>query len=202
MYNPLKDRNMIASLKRTMDFGWFGADVSNRAQAPNILNGEFLIGMNAAGNGTVNMLGVNSSDQVVLPSGAPLAETTIQLTAAQLIAMKAAPVAILPAPGVGKAIIVEQILFEMTTTATAFTGGGAISFNYHGGATAVHSGTIPATVVTAAPGSSNTMLGQATGANGTTVPENTGVDITNATAAFAAGTGTAKVKVWYQIVSL
>lgn len=72
MYNPLKDRNMIAALKRTMDAAWFGADVSNRAQAPHILNGEFLIGVNAAGTGTVNMLGVDVNNNAVLGNGSVL----------------------------------------------------------------------------------------------------------------------------------
>lgn len=135
--------------------------------------------------------------------GAGVALTAIvNLTAAQLIAMNGTPVSVLPAPGAGLALVIDSILFEMTTTSTQFTGGGAVSFNYHGGSTAVHAGSIPASVVTAAAGNSNTLLGQAVAANGTTVPGNTGVDITNATAAFAAGTGTAKVQIRYRAVAL
>ena len=127
---------------------------------------------------------------------------TVNLTAANILGMNAAPVSILPAPGAGKAIVVDNILFEMTTTATAFANGGVVSFPYHGGSTNSHSGTIPAAVVTAGAGTSNTQLGPATGSNGTTIPANTGVDITNATAPFITGTGTAKVQIWYQIVTL
>jgi hypothetical protein len=202
MINVLKDRNMIAALKRTMDAAWFGIDVSNRAQPPNILNGEFLTGVNAAGTATVNMLGVDANDRVVTPSGAPLAALVVSLSAAQLIAMNGAPVSIIPAPGAGKAIIVRQVVFEMIAGATPFTGGGVITLVYHGGAVAVHAGSVPAAVVTGAAGTTATELGQAVAANGTTVAANTGVDITNATAAFAAGNGTAKVHIWYHIITL
>lgn len=127
---------------------------------------------------------------------------TVSLTAANLIAMFTTPVSVIAAPGTGKAIIVDTILFEMTTTATQFTGGGAVDFVFHGTSTATHTGTIPASIVTTTAGTSNTQLGSPTAANGTTVMANTGVDITNATAAFAAGTGTAKVQIWYSVVTL
>ena len=123
------------------------------------------------------------------------------LTAANIIAMYTTPVMIVPAPGAGKAILVDSILFEMTTTSTAFTSGGAVSFAYSGGA-GVHSGSIPASVVTAAAGTSYTMLGMPTATNGTTVLANTAVVISNATGVFASGTGTAKVQVWYSVVTL
>lgn len=127
---------------------------------------------------------------------------TVALTAAQIIAMEATPVSVIAAPGAGLAIVVDSILFEMTTTSTQFTGGGAVSFVYHGGSVAVHAGSIPATVVTTTAGTSYTVLGPAVATNGTTVPANTGVDITNATAPFAAGTGTAKVRIRYHIITL
>lgn len=125
------------------------------------------------------------------------------LTAAQLIAMNGAAVNVIPAPGAGLAIIVDGILFEFTTGSVAFTGGGAVSFQYHGTSTPVHAGSVPASVVTsgAAAGTQTlTELGPAVAANGTTVPVNTGVDITNATAAFAAGNGTAKAQIRYRVV--
>lgn len=127
---------------------------------------------------------------------------TVSLTAANLLAMNGTPVSILAAPGAGKALVVDNILFEMTTTSTAFANGGTVNFPYHGGSTNCHSGTIPAAVVTAGAGTSNTQLGPATGANGTTIPANTGIDITNGTAPFITGTGTAKVQIWYHTVTL
>jgi hypothetical protein len=64
-----KLRNKIESLWRVAESAWFGKDVSSWEQIPNILNGENLTGVNAAGTGTVSMLGVNSSDAVVMPNG-------------------------------------------------------------------------------------------------------------------------------------
>lgn len=127
---------------------------------------------------------------------------TFTLTAANIIAMNGTPITILAAPGTGKALIPALIMFEMTTTSTAFTGGGAVEFYYHGTTTNVVTGTIPASVVTAAAGTSYTLLGPAAATNGTTVLANTGIDITNATAAFAAGTGTAKIEILYNLISL
>lgn len=127
---------------------------------------------------------------------------TVSLTSANILAMFTTPVSILAAPGAGKALIVDAILFEMTTTSTQYTSGGVVSIVYHGGSVATHSGTIPATVVTTTAGTTNTMLGSPTAANGTTVPANTGIDITNATGVFATGTGTAKVQIWYSVVTL
>jgi len=132
------------------------------------------------------------------------ATATVALSAAQLIAMGTVPVSILAAPGAGKAILVKEILFEMTRTGTAFTGGGAINFQYHTTTGSIpHSGAIPASLVTSGgAGTAQTALGQNTGSNGLVIPANEGIDITNATAAFATGTGTAKVLIKYRIVTL
>jgi len=127
----------------------------------------------------------------------------VPLTAAQLIAMEATPVSILPAPAANMILIADEIVFEMIATATAFTGGGAVSLVYHGGSVAVHTGSIPASVVTTGtPGTTATLLGPDTGANGITVPAGTGVDITNATAPFASGSGTAVVFIRYRNITL
>ena len=127
---------------------------------------------------------------------------SVALTAAQIIAMSATPVSILPAPGAGKALVVNDIVVEAKTTSTQFTGGGAVSCVYHGGATACHAGSVPASVITAAAGTTATQLGPPVATNGTTLPANTGIDVTNATAAFAAGTGTLTVFIHYRIVTL
>ncbi len=116
--------------------------------------------------------------------------------------MNATPVSLLAAPGAGKAIVDLSIVFEMNATATQFTGGGAVSAVYHGGAVSPHAGSVPAAVVQAGAGQTLTQLGPAVGSNGITVPANTGVDLTNATAAFATGTGTAKVFVKYRVITL
>lgn len=154
------------------------------------------------GSGNIAQSGVISSVQGV---------AQVTLSAASLIAMYTTPVAILLAPAAGVGIVVDEILFEMKATATAFTGGGIVTFQYgvtaHGAGTLVHSGSIPASVVNAgAAGNTLTLLGPATAANGTTIPNDgttaSGLYISNATAVFATGTGTAIVTVYYSLVTL
>jgi hypothetical protein len=132
-----------------------------------------------------------------------LRTAVVTLSAAQLEAMFATPVSILPAPGAGFAIIVKEIEFELIGGSVSFTGGGAITFPYHGSGTASHTGSIPTSGVNVSPSTTTiTELGQLAGSNGTVIPANTGVDITNATAAFASGNGTAKVFMEYRIIQL
>lgn len=133
-----------------------------------------------------------------------LQEAAVNLTAANLIAMGTTPVSILPAPGAGKVIFVEDIVFEMKRTATAFTNGGTVNFQYHTTTTSIpHAGTIAASVLTTAGAATTvTHLGPQTGSSGLLLPANEGIDITNGTAAFATGTGTATVFIKYRIITL
>lgn len=128
----------------------------------------------------------------------------VNLTAAQLIAMYAAPVLVVPAVA-GKAILVDSVEFVITRTATAFTGGGVVAVQYdstvNGGGTATHA-TIAATVVTGAAGTTYTqriaaVAGQSDIASASIAGK--GLYISNATAAFAAGTGTAVLTVRYHL---
>lgn len=129
---------------------------------------------------------------------------TVALTAANLIAMYTTPVAILPAPGAGKSILVTKLGFTITRTSTAFTGGGAVIFQYgataNGGGTQALDSTMATTVITGAAGAT------VTARNGAVISDlaaatiqNAGLYISNATAVFAAGTGTATVDVWYVV---
>lgn len=127
----------------------------------------------------------------------------VSMTASQLFGMFTTPFSLLPAPGAGFAILVDQLTFEMTATSTAFAAGGAVSFVYHGGAVSPVTGTVLAAVVTTAtPGTTQTLLGPPVATNGITVPANTGIDITNAGGAFTTGTGSARVHLRYRIITL
>jgi hypothetical protein len=128
-------------------------------------------------------------------------EARVVLTAAQLEAMYTTPVSILPAPGAGYALIVDHVTLAIIAGGTAFTGGGAISFVYHGGSVPPHAGSVPASALTGASGTTLSLLGPAVATNGTTVPANTGVDITNATQAFASGNGSAVVLIQYRVIA-
>ncbi len=129
----------------------------------------------------------------------------VPLTAAQLIAMYATPVLVVSAAS-NKSIVVDSVEFIMTRTATAFTGGGVVNVQYkataNGAGTSVQASDIAATVVTTA-GAAKTYTTRppaSLSAVASTDIENTALYISNKTAAFATGTGTAVVRVTYRTV--
>lgn len=153
-------------------------------------------------------VGVNDSDGTFAwngPDGQVSSASRTQqvaVTAAQIKASHGTPTAIITAPDTGYYIVVDEIIFEMTTTATAYANGGAVSFVYTGGSVPAHAGSIPATTVTAGAGSSITMLGPAVDTNGTVIPSATGISLSVASAEFITGTGTALVKVRYRVLKV
>lgn len=126
----------------------------------------------------------------------------VTVTSAQILAMNAAPVSVLSAPAAGFALVVNNILVEIITTATPYANGGVVTFVYHGGSVACHAGSITAATITAGAGTVFNQLGPAVQANGSIVPSATGIDVTNATAPFITGTGTLKVFFEYSVVQL
>ena len=125
---------------------------------------------------------------------------TIALTAANIIAMRAAPITIIPAPGAGRIIIVDSILMTMNRTATAFTGGGAVEFRYNNGSGAKVGTDIAATVITTGGAGTECAVSSSPGVQSGGQP-NAPVVITNATAAFATGTGSARLYIKYRVVT-
>lgn len=73
-----KRRNFKESLWRVANQAWFGQSATGIDQPPDILNAEYITGVNAAGTGVVNIIGVNASDQVVTTGGIVL-PTTVPL---------------------------------------------------------------------------------------------------------------------------
>lgn len=128
-----------------------------------------------------------------------LQKAVVTLTAAQIEAMFATPIAILPAPAAGQVLAIDQIIVQTKPGTTQFSGGGAVSFQYHGTAVAPHSSSIPAATINSATASEN-IVPPPTGV--IQAPAATGIDITNATAAFASGNGTVVVTVFYSIITL
>jgi hypothetical protein len=127
-------------------------------------------------------------------------EARVPLTAAQLEAMNATPVSLIPAPGAGYALIVDRVELEIIAGATPFTGGGVITFPYHGTSVLPHSSSIPAADLTGAAGTAIYQLPPPTAV--ISPPANTGIDITNAAAPFAAGNGSAVALIQYRIIDL
>ena len=127
---------------------------------------------------------------------------TVALTAANMIAMYTTPVALIAAPGAGKSIAVTKMAFNITRTATAFTGGGAAIIQYgataNGGGTQALDSTLASTVITGAAGTTVSLRNGAIISDlAAATIQNAGVYISNAAAVFAAGTGTATVDIWY-----
>lgn len=143
----------------------------------------------------------------VLASGTAdlyLQHKTVSLTAANLIAMYATPVVLIAAPGAGKSIVVQRAAFTITRTATAFGNGGAAIIQYdsttHGGGTQALDSTLASTVITGAAGTSVSFRNGAVVSDAaSTVTQNKGLYISNATGAFDTGTGTASVELWYYV---
>lgn len=129
---------------------------------------------------------------------------TVSVSAAEIIAMYTSPKVLIAAPGAGKSILVTKLAFTITRTATAFTGGGAAIVQYdstaNGGGTQALDSTLASTVITGAAGTSvSARNGAVISDLASTSIQNKGLYLSNATAVFADGTGTATVDIWYVI---
>lgn len=218
-----KGRNWVQSLRRVTDIAWWGHPTANVEQAPDVLNGEYLQSVNAAGTGVNSLIGcgtgtdtVTLPNGVTIPSGAALtiangasvvgasnlaSTATITVSSADILNAGGIAKVLVAAPGSGLAIVPLMLLFEITTTATVYANGGALSCVWTGGSTAVLADTIPASVVNAVAGTSYTLIQDGAHANGLTVLANTGLTLYSGTA-FTSGTGTAKVQLWYVTITL
>lgn len=127
----------------------------------------------------------------------------VSLTAANLIAMYTTPVVLIaPMPGYG--IVIDSFEFDISRTSTAFTGGGVVAPQYDStanGAGTLMTATIAATVVTGTVGRTITARIPVVQSDIATASiTGIGIYLSNATAAFAAGTGTAVATIRYHIV--
>lgn len=129
------------------------------------------------------------------PSNVQVAE--IALSSANILGMNATPVTLIPAPGPGRVIVVNDIHLQMTTTSTQYANGGAVEFRYTNGSGQKVSADIAAAVITAAAGTSYTKV---LGIEASITPvSNSLICITNATASFITGTGSGKLRIAYRI---
>jgi hypothetical protein len=115
----------------------------------------------------------------------------VQLTAANLIAMRTTPVVVVPAVA-GHVLDFVGAVCVFDYNSVQFTGGGSVSFVEQTSGTGL-SGSIADTVIKAAANSITKVLPVAA-----TLTENKGICITNGTAAFAAGNSVMRVKVAYR----
>lgn len=167
------------------------SDKTIALNSPTTITGDTTITGATTFTGNAGLTGTLTQNGVLKQS------TTVSLTAAQLIAMGTTPVSIVAAPGVGKCTIVDNITFKMVTTATAFTGGGAVEFRYTDASGTKVTADVAGAVVTAGTGTSFTNVRGIEAS--LTCTANAPVVIRNATAAFAAGTGTALITIDYHV---
>jgi hypothetical protein len=151
-----------------------------------------------AGQG-ISITGPVSITGTLAQNGNVKQTVAVPLTAAQIIAMGTTPVTLIAAPGAGKVIIVDNITFKMVRTATAFTGGGDVEFRYtNASGDKVTADVAEALIDTAG---AATAFANVRGVEASITPvANAAIVITNATAPFAAGTGSAQVVIEYHIV--
>lgn len=174
-----------------------GIVIKSRADKTIALQGNTTVAGTATLTGATTIIGDTALTGNYTQNGVIKNSTTVTLTAANIIAMGTTPVTIIAAPGTGKCVAVDNITFKMVTTATAFTGGGAVEFRYTNASGTKVTADVAGAVVTAGAGTSFTNV-RGIEASLTCV-ENAPVVVRNATAAFAAGTGTATLTLEYHV---
>lgn len=140
---------------------------------------------------------------LTVSAGIKISATVTQFTAdvavssANLLAMYTTPVDVVTAPGAGFALdFVGAVL--ICDDATDYANGGVITINYGSGGAAV-STNLAATFLTGN-GDKVWNLQKLNAAGGYTMPVNTSLAITNATAPFITGTGVCRLKITYNVI--
>lgn len=144
---------------------------------------------------------VNTYNGVAFSAGTSLATGT--LTAANIDAMNAAPVLLIPAPAVGFGIFIESLVLDYIRVAS-FAGGGAISLEYGNAAAAagpLASATIAAGALTGAVNAMSVAGRASLSAVASTAISGVAVYISNDTAPFTLGVGsTVRYTINYRIL--
>ena len=156
--------------------------------------------------GTVAVPVWNSTSEVTSAEIDPLVVQVAQvpLTAAQINGMYATPVVIVPAV-TGKAIVLDDLIVDLTGTATQFAGGGVVNLQYkataNGAGAALHADIAAATVTGA---TTRFIIQRSPLVAGSAITTadiiSQGVYISNKSGAFTTGTGTSVVTCRYHLV--
>jgi len=194
LFNPLVD------VVNGLQDGTQNASVNDLTVADDAtVGGDLAVTGNTALTGALTVTGA------ITPSaGIKISATVTQFTAdvavssANLLAMYTTPVDVVAAPGAGFALdFVGAVL--ICDDATDYANGGVITINYGSGGAAV-STNLAATFLTGN-GDKVWNLQKLNAAGGYTMPVNTSLAITNATAPFITGTGVCRLKITYNVVA-
>ena len=147
----------------------------------------------------LNTTGILIANNGLLINNAIEGTAVITLTAAQIATLFATPLTIFPAPGPNKVLLIDDIVVQYKPGGTAFTGGGVITFQYHGTAINPHSSNVAASTLNTLTASVNVLP---VPTSNIVAPPNVGLDILNATGAFATGNGSIIITIYYAIQTL
>ncbi|HEY1646131.1 MAG TPA: hypothetical protein VGF75_07275, partial [Candidatus Saccharimonadales bacterium] len=126
-----------------------------------------------------------------------------QLSSAQIMAMEAAPISLVPAAGPNTVNIIQRVVFELAFNTTAYTAGGAVIMQYDNTAAGLGiaaTNTTPATSITAVASTVSGVAGILT-ATALSNMVNKDIFISNQTAPFATGDSPVNYYIFYTTVT-
>lgn len=135
--------------------------------------------------------------QKALPLGNLAREMKVSLTAAQIKALHTTPITLVPAPGTGAVISVDEIVGKVNFATTAYTGANAMEFRYTDGSGAKVTGDGASAWIDSASTTDVKTIAAAV-----TPVENAAVVVAVPTANPAAGDSIITLSILYRIVSI
>lgn len=132
--------------------------------------------------------------------GDHLQHAYFELSAAEVMAMNGAAVAVLDAPGANKVIVVKDVVLMHNAGSAAFASGGNITLNYAGGAAVT--GNVANTLLNTSAVDRVAVAALAGVEAALSAVANKGITITNATGAFTTGNGSLRGRISFTVVDL